>query len=273
MPQHNVVWELCEKARSTPSLVALEPYFNYDPILTIRLFRHGASVLDARPEDQPTTITELLSRLGQKEVFNFLNIMKEGMTRDSKVRQFDPVKFARHAMFVATFGGKLVQVINQRQGQQFWRYEELYVAGLLHDLGYALVWNVASEIAWNVQQNSAVAGISFARAFEAEFGESLGSFGASIAESWGFNPLFTSTMRHAKLDPTDMRRFVAGATVMYAKTLANLSGYTASDDADVERPGSEILSSIGLMNEEAKQILQQVVLTVEKVYPLRLRAA
>lgn len=272
-PLNSTVDELVEATKRPFSANSLSQIISKDPILLARVFRHGSSVIDDDLRDRPTTIADLLQRIGEREFANFVNLLKEGSLRITGTRVLDPVRFARHSLFVSYFASKLIQVINEKQGTRFWHPDEIQCAGMLHDLGYGLLFQVAPDIGHRLHQEATLQQKSVERVYQEEFGEGLDELGAFVADTWSLAPLFPVTMRSSKFDVTDTRNFIAAAVMTYSKTLANLSGYTVSDQYEQPNMGMDVLSSIGLMNEEAKVILQQVVLRVEQIYPLRMARA
>lgn len=271
LPQYDNVTQLYELSQDKATANQVSPILVRDPILLARLFRHAASVLGDKASDQPTSIPSLLQRLGQKELGNFSILMREGMTREVKERDFEPVMFARYSMFVGRFAGKLVGLMSQRQNATFWLYDEIYAAGLLHYLGYPILWAAAPDVAWKLSQDATVRSCSFGQVFEEEYGEPLGELSAFVAESWGIHPLFAATMRLHKIEANDLRRFVATASLLYSRTMANLSGYSFSNMVDRDSPSDQMLQNIGLLNEDAKSLLGDAAMFVEQIYPLRFK--
>lgn len=170
----------------------LERIITCDAALTANLLRLANSADSGLPSGI-TTVRAAILRLGQRSVRSMgvsltIQAMLGGETFGGA---FDPFRYAQHSVAV----GFLCRYIFARRKQlgEFqtrWSTEEFFSAGLMHDLGHALLSRVAPGVYDMVCNSAEQKATSVNVAFHEFYGGTLGSLGAVAAHTWGLPKVF-----------------------------------------------------------------------------------
>lgn len=170
----------------------LERIITCDAALTANLLRLANNAESGLPSGI-TTVRAAILRLGQRSVRSMgVSLTIQAMLGgESFGGSFDPFRYAQHSVAV----GFLCRYIFARRKQlgEFqtrWSTEEFFSAGLLHDLGHALLSRVAPGVYAMVCNKAEQMSCSVNMAFQELYGGSLGSLGAVAAHTWGLPKVF-----------------------------------------------------------------------------------
>jgi len=181
---------------------------------------------------------------------------------------YDPVRFWRHALAVALGGPKIARKFGLTC------LDEIYVAGLLHDIGAGLLMQHYprdySEVALPASE-----GTPAALAREAQrFGMNHAELAYTMAAQWRLSPIIALGLRHHHTPlealPRDFDASTRGLiqVIQLADIHARRSGYSFGD-ADRLDP-SQPLPDLGLMPEEAEVLVGDLQKTIEELETLYL---
>lgn len=116
---------------------------NRDPSMTAKLLSISLSSLYSRPASQKCSIEDAIVRvLGIEKTLNL--VIALCINRSLKLKEVNPIDLAntwRNAMLVAELGERLVRL----SGHSELDSETAYISGLLHNFGYLLLAELASE--------------------------------------------------------------------------------------------------------------------------------
>lgn len=177
----------------------LERIITCDASLTANLLRLANSADSGLPSGI-TTIRAAILRLGQRSVRSMgVSLTIQSMLGGEAANgPFDPLRYARHTVAV----GFLCRYIFARRKQmgEFqtrWSTEEFFSAGLMHDLGHALLSRVVPGVYAMVCNAAEQGGKGVAQTFQDLYGNSLGVLGAEAARTWGLPKAFLPAIEFA----------------------------------------------------------------------------
>jgi len=209
----------------------LERIITCDAALTANLLRLANSADSGLPSGI-TTVRAAILRLGQRSVRSMgVSLTIQSMLGGESVNgPFDPFRYAQHSVAV----GFLCRYIFARRKQlgEFqtrWSTEEFFSAGLLHDLGHALLSRVVPGVYAMVHSNAEQGRKSVNSAFFSLYGQPLGSLGAEAARTWGLPKVFIPAIEFCD-SPTEAEDdLMALYCLHYADHLATKMGLTIED--------------------------------------------
>ncbi|OGI10050.1 MAG: hypothetical protein A2Y40_08690 [Candidatus Margulisbacteria bacterium GWF2_35_9] len=149
--------------------------------------------------------------------------------------------------------------------------DELYVMGLLHDIGKLIINQYAKEEldkAWNIYK---LGSLKFFQAEERVFGFNHGTIGAAIARKWNF-PEDICTAIEFHHNPEDAENYIKHVYIVHlangiAKTLDMGSGIVEQQDVQIEMDGvfhEKNLNKLGLNKFNVLEIRKTIFNTLKE---------
>ena len=223
----------------------LERIIAADPSLSTMLMRAAAIAFGGNP---PTSLRMAILRLGQREIRTVaISLSVKRVLHEDPTCRFDVTRYARHSLTV----GFLARYLSARRQQKEpfeskWSADELFAAGVLHDIGLPLLARVAPEDYSRVELLARRTGQSFQFTFTRIFACELGELGALVAKLWELPPVFTETMRDMHAPWRIPKEMVALSSLSYADYLANQFGATLEDWEVANEPILEAEIEVGI---------------------------
>ena len=258
------------------SAVDIERIILSDPVLAAGFLRAAASSAQAENEHMSSTIRQAILFMGQRAVRSLaMSLALQGLlsTSDGSV-PFNRKRFSQHSIFV----GFLSRYVYARRQMTHpfassWSADEIFAAGVLHDLGIGLLPRVAPEVFKRVVNYACRAGMSLNDAFEKIYGGHLSVLSASAAETWQLPDVFTMTLRHRAEPWNYMDEYAALCCIDYANYLADLHGYSMTDWPIEVGTSPEVELEVGLPEEEIPMVIELVAELTAQHLPENLLAA
>lgn len=251
--------------------VTLERIISTDPALTAEVLRVASSA--AGGTHGVTSLRQAILLLGQRSIramavsLSVRALMKQG----SRSIRFDGTRFARHSLFVGTLARYLHARAFTRADltEEDWTSEELFAAGLLHDLGYALLSQIdplGFDRVWQVAQ---ALHVSLGEAFAKCVGGDVCELGALATDAWGFPKMLSEAQRHLR-EPFGLPQQIRGlCCLQYADSVSarfgeGLVGWPMQEQAVgtatlISIPEEEISIVVGLIHEDVEALMNEGV--------------
>jgi HD-like signal output (HDOD) protein len=243
-----------------PSLHELEQIVSVDPALAANIIRAASNAAYATQGWHVTTVTGAIMRLGVRNVrtLALTFTLHSVFGRATRSQYFDPGQFARHSVFVAAMGEFLyVRAASEGQAGGTWSPQEMFCAGLLHDLPKCLLAHVASDIYDSVWERARDAKQSFEEAFEGEFGEPLPLLGCAAVVAWRLPETFARAMAFIAEAPEDDQFSLEHDCLVTADGLAPAVGY-GHEEWEVEPSSVDLRPSLLFVQQEMDGALKLV---------------
>ncbi|MCW5942192.1 MAG: HDOD domain-containing protein [Fimbriimonadaceae bacterium] len=230
-----------------------------DPQLCVDLLRAANSAVAGGA--RTATIRSAIMRLGQRTVRSLAVslLVNDVFKKYAGVHGFDPKLLARHSMFVGYMSRFLFARRNALEPfDSRWSADELFAAGVMHDLPVGLLAIVAPSAYGRVAGYAARARLSMADAFEVIFEHPIHPLGADACETWGLPEVFATTQRYLAEPWEHEQELTALYCLNYANYVAESNGFgleTWEFDPSVL---PEALTEVGLQVEEVANAVQAV---------------
>lgn len=176
----------------------LERIITCDGALTANLLRLANSADTGLPSGV-TTIRSAILRLGQRAVRSVaVSLTIQGLlSGEGSLGPFNPQRYAKHTIAVGFLARYLFA--RRRQISAFetkWSTDELFAAGLLHDIAYALLARVSPNVFQMISTSAEVKMCSVAAEFQECYGQPMGELGADAARTWNLPKLFIPAIQY-----------------------------------------------------------------------------
>ena len=139
-----------------------------------------------------------------------------------------------------------------------WSPDEIFAAGVLHDLGLGLLASIDAKLYDRTLQAASQSGISFHEAFQEVMGRSLDPLSVAAAQAWKLPDLFVDVLMGYSEPLMASSEVDALCCVHYAEYLANTTGYALHDwriEAHIE---PEIVERVGIDSADIPDIVELV---------------
>jgi HD-like signal output (HDOD) protein len=223
-----------------PSVHELENVLASDPSLAANIIRAASKSAYASYGSNVTTLTGAVLRLGLRNVRTLaLTFAVHSLCRHgTRSTYFEPVRFARHSVFVGAMGEHLyVHAACADRPRGVWTPQEMFAAGLLHDLSKGLLANVAPEIYDAIWQRAHHERTTYDDAFINVFQEPLALLGCAAVVAWRLPDMFARSMAFIAEAPDEPEYAVCRECILYADALAPLAD-CAMETWEVQPPRS-----------------------------------
>lgn len=242
------------------SATDLEKIITCDAALTGNLLRL-ANGADSGLPGGITSVRSAILRLGHRAVRSMCVSLsvQNLLSKEERSPSFDPARYAYHGVTV----GFLARYIFARRKQKAdfetkWLPEEFFAAGLVHDIGHALLARVAPNIHAAVCTSAEANGTSFNDDFERTYGGSIGELGAIAAATWGFPTVFQTSIAFAEKPFDATEETTAIYCLNYANALAVQMRATIEIWHFQDQVDPMIQSDVGLDEKEEENLLKIV---------------
>lgn len=245
------------------SALDIERIIAADPSLCTMLMRVAASRSSINP---PSSLRNAIMRVGQREIRSIAISLavKSSLKGDSRCN-FDVVRFARHSLYV----GYLARYLTARRQRQepfnsSWSADELFAAGVVHDIGLPLLAKAAPDDYARVELLAKRTGTSFKQAFTRIYECEMSDLGAAVAQMWDLPSVFPDTMRDMHMPWRKPDEMVSLCALSYADYLADIFG-ASLESWKVERiPLLEAEIEVGIPfqeQENLREVMEKMVAT------------
>lgn len=259
-----------------PSAAELERVISSDPALTLKIIKAATSVGVSRDAIGVSTIRGAILHLGHQSVRSIaISLAVQGLITDVDPKSgFDAYRFARHSLFVGVFGAYLFRRrLLSRPIETQWSPEEVFAAGVLHDLSEALLNRVSKDVYVRVAQYSQGQQISFANAFYKIFKKPLAGLGSRTISAWRLPQMFGDVVQHIDQPWMFEGEYSALCCLNFADYMSEQAGFGKLAEPLPVNPLPDIEDEIGMTPEELQQAIEAVSKHVEDLHFECLRAA
>lgn len=239
----------------------LERIILADPAITAGVLRAANSAMFGGKSNQASTVKGAILVLGQKSVRSIaVSVWVQALVHQSKSSpKFNPARFAEHSMFVGFLSKYLMSSLT-RAGRirSKWSPDELFAAGVLHDLGLGLLASIEPKLYERVLVHANSNALTFNAAFYDVTGHEIGLLGIAAAQAWKLPDLFIDVLMGFNEPLQAPDEVDAMCCLHYAEYLANKTGYALQDwrvEVSIE---PEILEKVGLADEDIPDVLELV---------------
>lgn len=241
------------------STVDVEKIVAADPQLCMDLLRaaNSASAGGARI----ATIRSAIMRLGQRTVRSLAVslLIQDTFKKYTGVHGFDPRALARHSLFV----GHMSRFLFARRStvepfDSRWTADEIFAAGVMHDLSVGLLAVVAPTAYGRVAGYAGRAHLSFADAFEVVFEHRIHPLGADACDAWGLPEVFATTQRYMGEPWEHEDELTALYILKYADCVAESNGFGLESWEFEPSVLPEACAEVGLQAEEIANAVEVV---------------
>ncbi|MBS1716252.1 MAG: HDOD domain-containing protein [Armatimonadetes bacterium] len=230
-----------------------------DPALTAAVLRAASSALYGGSGDI-TTVRGAVTRLGFRSVQAVAVSLgvQALMANTAAGSSFDRSRFAKHSLFVGFFARYLYACKFAKEPfQSKWGRDEVFAAGVLHDLGVGLLASVDLATFERVADFSKNEQIPFQDAFFTIYEKPITELAGFACETWGLPPMFREFILNYE-KPFETQEAIAYSCVNFADEIANLNDH-ALEGWRVERIGNEpVAELVGLPEEDVPEIVMLV---------------
>ncbi len=282
---------LCERSSTLPQLPAsvfrlmevlesvhapaieIEKIVISDPMLCMRLLRLASNQMGNG--ERLTSVRSAVLRLGQRAVRSLaISLGMEAMfTSRQSESLFDPMGFAQHSILVGlmaryTFARR--QMSNPADTN--WSNEEVFAAGVLHDMPMAILSWVAPPAYNRVHLLAKGHGMTFEMAFQEVFGGSVRELGRRAVRTWGLPEMFAHTIEHVDQPWETPKEQIPLMAIHYASAIADSStettgGFGAAPWGCAVQVAPEVTREVALPEEEVVAVLKALMVQTEQYLP------
>ncbi len=225
-PLSNAVHQLIRTIDTGDASAAdLERIIASDPALTANFLRSAAASAD-RPS-HASSLRRSLMHMGQRAARSIaVSLLLKDLVKESGgMRPAEAARYARHSLTVGVLSRYLYARRQQREPfESQWSADEVFAAGLLHDISLGLLASVAPESYHRVAQMARRMQSSYSEAFKKIYGVFPTELGATALEAWNLPELFASTQRYMHEPWNYDREYTPLCCLAYANYLAEISG-------------------------------------------------
>lgn len=249
-----------------------------DPMLCMRLVRLASSQMNTG--EKLTSVRAAILRLGHKAVRSLaISLGMQAMfTNRSSESIFSPIEFSRHSILVGLFAR---YVFARRQMfdpvTPCWSNEEVFAAGVLHDMPIAILAWVAPSAYNRVHVYAKDQLITFEDAFNDIFEGSLRDLGRRAVHTWGLPEFFALTTEYVSDPESAPKDQVPIMAIHYASAVADSN--IAISNGDGAAPWSSPLEispaiehAVGLAPEERDMAFTALLGQLDQYLPEQLTA-
>lgn len=246
-----------------------------DPMLTAKLLRAANAAWDFAGMARITSVQGAVLRLGMSTVRSMaisLGVQAMFSTRLAGCL-FDPLCYARHSIVTGLLGRYIfTRYSTQKQIQATMKADEIFAAGVLHDLPVALLAWVAPDAYDHVHLHCKSHGIAIENGFQDCFGGSIRELGTRAIQTWGLPEAFELTTQWVD-DPLGAPRENAAIMSIYMASaiadtnIADSNGFASAPWSCPVEIIPEVAQEIDLAQEELDLAFAAVLNQIEFYLP------
>ncbi len=251
---------LCEAIdQGEASAAELERIVLGDPSITAGVLRAANSALYGGKTNQASTIKGAIMVLGQRAVRSVaVSVWVQSLVHAAKGSpNFEPRRFSEHSMFVGFLSKYLLSAAQKTRGaRSAWSPDEMFAAGVLHDVGLGLLASVDPEVFDDVWDTAEEHGWSLNEGFKQLTGHSTSELSVAAATGWKLPPVFQTVLSGFEDPLAAPAEQDALACLHYADYLAMKSGHSLCPWRIEVHIVPEIIERVGLPIEDVEAILE-----------------
>ena len=249
------------------SAVQIEKIISADPLLSTKVLRL-ANTAQASSGHEVATIRMAILRLGQRSVRALgVSLIMQKLSGNAKAPCFNAQRLGRHSLMVGLLARYLL--VRRMQKEKFetrWSGDEVFAAGLLHELAIALLSQVDPESYIRVHGLASRQGLSIGAAFEKIYGQPIVSLASAAAEAWRLPEIFVTVFKHVDQPWAHPEEYQSLCCLNYANHLAMAAKITTEDWVVTSEAEPEVAEEVGLAPEEIQQVIQHLTPQVEQYF-------
>ncbi len=230
----------------------MEKIIERDPAITAKILRVANSSYYGL--SQVPSIGRAISMLGMNTIRTLVVgvAYQQIMSGRSVATHFDKLEFWRHSLGVAT-GARILAKLKMPM-----RAEELYVAGMMHDVGL-LVMDRFHPLELDKAVGYAIdEGMRLHEAENLLFGFDHSKLGSILARQWGLSQVVLDAIEYHHQPEMDENNSTSTAVVALANQLAHQCGLTNNIPNQIVEVDEMLLEMVGLPSEQL-QIINNVI--------------
>lgn len=208
----------------------LERLIVADQALCAEFLRIASVASQAHGSHALSSVRGGIMLLGQRAVKSLATTMliKSVVSSKQISRSFDPASFGRQTLvtgLVAQYA--FARKLKLGSTESDWSAEEVFAAGVLSELGEALLAVIDPSIYDRCHSFAVRSNLSFDNAFFTLYGAHTNQLGVTAAKSWGMQPIFVTVLNHVREPWQANSEFTALCCINYAAHVANRFGFVS----------------------------------------------
>lgn len=244
-----VVTSDASSARDVAKIVSLDQAF------TARILRLVNSAFYGFPS-KIATVTHASAILG----FNVIRSLALSITVFDMFRGesygFDRGAFWKHAIGTGVVARALARKVRYREP------EEIFIAGLMHDIGKVIEDKFLHEEFLMVLQVVAERGCAMREAENEVIGLDHTRIGGKVVEKWNLPPMLREIVRYHHDPPSDLGSLFEGGKIVGLVHMANIVSrvkqFGYGGDPNVPEPNQALWEASGLTEADLKDVLENI---------------
>lgn len=244
----------------------LERVIERDPAITAKILRAANSAYYGSPN--VPNIGRAIAFLGMNAVRSLVvSVAFQGMTANRGTSQrFDNLEYWRHSLAVAT-GARILGRLRMPM-----RAEELYCAGMMHDIGYLIL-----DRFMGTELDTALEQALNDKTPIHEQEEFLYSFthadvGGLLAEKWGMTSMIQAAVKYHHNPQEDGNFFETTCFISAANVLAHQAGFTNNTVGITWELEPHVVKAVGIPMEQfdaIRDVMVQEVLKAQETFKIQ----
>lgn len=242
------------------SAVDLDKIISTDPPLAAKVLRLANAAAVASTGHEVSTIRMAILRLGTRSVRALaFSILAQKLANPGTGHGFRPERLAHHSMCV----GFLARYLYARRHQKgafatAWSADEVFAAGLLHELSTPLLAQVAPDVFLRVKSLAQRTNMTLEAAFDQIFNQPIHSLACAAAEAWGLPEIFVTVFSHISEPWSHPDEFSSLCCLNYANFLAAKHGSLTEDWPVQVCTEPEVESEVCIPQEESDKVMDLI---------------
>lgn len=236
----------------------LEKLIERDPALAAKTLRVANSSYYGL--SNVATVARAISILGMNTIRSLVISVSYQQMISGRVsaKHFDKVAFWSHSLAVAT----AARILGKMQIPE--KAEELYIAGMTHDVGYLVLDRFYPAELDEAIQMAQAEGISVCEAENKLYGFDHGVVGGLLAQKWGLPKPLEDAIRYHHRVTEDGENQLLSAIISTADFLAHQNGLTNSSPPDAVKQDPVAAEKLGLPEQQLHVVSEVMMQEVQK---------
>lgn len=235
----------------------LEHIIDQDPAMSAKVLRVAGSAMYG--QRSVNTVSRALSLLGMGTLRSIAISLAYQQILSARQQRpaFDHMSFWRHSLAVGIAARGLMRYVNVGMA------EEMYVAGLMHDIGVLAMDRFANPELVKAVQTASAKRIPLREAELLVNGFDHCQVGGFVADKWKLSPVMANAIKYHDCPEEDDATPESTLVTAAANYLAYHCGFPAMPGIPGSEAGQEYLSQLGLEQEKIDAISTQIMTEVE----------
>jgi HD-like signal output (HDOD) protein len=263
---------------SEPSETKVAAVISSDPMLCSRILRAANANYEFGDMPKIQSVDGAILRIG----FDSIHSMAVSLSLQSSFMNqmtsslFDPLSYARHSIVVGLLGRRLFNYwLDGHDRDTLLTPNEVFAAGILHDLPAALLAWVAPTAYEQVHIHCRSSFMSIEQAFREVFGGSLRELGGYAIHTWDLPEVFELTARWADEPQKAPNERGAVTAINYASAVADSNiaqsnGFASAPWSSRTNIDRDVQTEIGIREDELNSLFETALNQAEFFLPSKL---